>query len=78
MKKIELNAHDNRWEELVTAVEAGEGVELMKAGMLVAHIEARSTPDPNEIWDRFRRLRDSLPKGGTPMAVQDIRELRES
>lgn len=85
MKTIELSREVNRWDELIAAYEAGETVELVDEGRPIARVEpggrrkiSWDPQNPNAIWEEFRRFRESLPKGGAPMAVQDIRELRES
>lgn len=74
-----------RWDEVLSAYRAGEPVELVDGGRTVGRLLPKNNQppkwdpeNPNAIWDEFRKLRDSLPKTGVPMALRDLRELRES
>ena len=74
-----------RGEEILSAYQSGEPVVFRDEGKPVGNLLPKpkgprkwDPENPNAIWEEVRRFRESLPKGGEPMVVRDIRELRES
>lgn len=81
MKTIGIVPGENRWEELVATLEAGEVVSLVEAGVPIGKASPRGEKakikSREEAWESLRRLREQLPpRGNGPSAVDLIREMR--